>query len=43
MEVHSVLPEERARDENGKPLPWGYRYLEYVRVLPWIPRLSTSC
>ena len=25
-----MLPEERARDENGNFLPWGYRYLESV-------------
>lgn len=30
MEIHSVLPEERARDAQGDPLPWDYRYPEYV-------------
>lgn len=28
MEIHSVLPEERARDENNNFLPWGYRYAD---------------
>ncbi|KAI1617828.1 hypothetical protein EDD36DRAFT_13563 [Exophiala viscosa] len=31
MEIHSVLPEERARDHNGDPLPWGYRYADSAR------------
>ncbi|ERF71033.1 hypothetical protein EPUS_03313 [Endocarpon pusillum Z07020] len=31
MEVHAVLPEERARDEQGNILPWGYRYLDSSR------------
>lgn len=31
MEYHSVPPEERARDEDGNLLPWGYVYKEYVR------------
>ena len=31
MEIHSVLPEERARDAKGDPLPWGYRYPESSR------------
>lgn len=30
MEYHSVPPEERARDEDGNLLPWGYVYKEYV-------------
>ncbi|KAH0846841.1 hypothetical protein FOPE_11726 [Fonsecaea pedrosoi] len=30
MEIHSVLPEERARDPKGETLPWGYRYAESV-------------
>lgn len=34
MEIHSVLPEERARTEKGETLPWGYRYAEQVKVLP---------
>ncbi|OQE17959.1 hypothetical protein PENSTE_c019G04560 [Penicillium steckii] len=29
MEYHAVPPEERARDENGNLLPWGYVYKEY--------------
>lgn len=28
MEYHAVPPEERARDENGNLLPWGYVYKE---------------
>ncbi|KAK5944684.1 hypothetical protein PMZ80_001884 [Knufia obscura] len=28
MEIHSVLPEERARNEKGETLPWGYRYAD---------------
>lgn len=28
MEYHSVPPEERARDEKGNLLPWGYVYQE---------------
>ena len=28
MEIHSVLPEERAKDQKGDTLPWGYRYVE---------------
>jgi hypothetical protein len=28
MEIHSVLPEERAKDPKGETLPWGYRYAE---------------
>lgn len=28
MEIHSVPPEERATDENGNLLPWGYIYAE---------------
>jgi len=28
MEIHSVLPEERAKDPKGDTLPWGYRYAE---------------
>ncbi|ETN40063.1 uncharacterized protein HMPREF1541_04338 [Cyphellophora europaea CBS 101466] len=31
MEIHSVLPEERARDTKGDQLPWGYRYPESAR------------
>ncbi|EXJ80220.1 hypothetical protein A1O1_08362 [Capronia coronata CBS 617.96] len=31
MEIHSVLPEERARDQKGEPLPWGYRYADSAR------------
>ncbi|EHY57386.1 hypothetical protein HRR83_002870 [Exophiala dermatitidis] len=31
MEIHSVLPEERARDPKGEPLPWGYRYADSAR------------
>ncbi|RMZ86132.1 hypothetical protein DV737_g35, partial [Chaetothyriales sp. CBS 132003] len=31
MEIHSVLPEERARDSKGEPLPWAYRYAETSR------------
>jgi hypothetical protein len=31
MEYHSVPPEERARDEDGNLLPWGYVYKEYVQ------------
>ncbi|RMZ92611.1 hypothetical protein DV736_g154, partial [Chaetothyriales sp. CBS 134916] len=31
MEIHSVLPEERARDPKGEPLPWAYRYAETSR------------
>jgi hypothetical protein len=30
MEIHSVLPEERARDAKGETLPWAYRTLESV-------------
>lgn len=30
MEYHFVPPEERARDEKGNILPWGYVYKEYV-------------
>jgi hypothetical protein len=30
MEVHSVPVEERAFDEKGNRLPWGYVYSEYV-------------
>lgn len=30
MEYHSVPLEERARDEDGNLLPWGYVYKEYV-------------
>lgn len=30
MEYHFVPPEERARDEKGNLLPWGYVYKEYV-------------
>jgi hypothetical protein len=30
MEYHAVPPEERARDEQGNLLPWGYVYKEYV-------------
>ena len=33
MEIHSVLPDERAKDENNNVLPWGYRYLESVSPL----------
>ncbi|KAL9115642.1 MAG: hypothetical protein Q9227_000010 [Pyrenula ochraceoflavens] len=33
MEIHSVLPGERAHDESGKTLPWGYRYLDSTRNL----------
>jgi hypothetical protein len=32
MEYHSVPPEERARDEKGNLLPWGYVYKEYVSL-----------
>lgn len=28
MEYHAVPPEERARDEKGNLLPWGYIYKE---------------
>lgn len=38
MEIHSVLPEERARDPKGEPLPWGYRYSELV--MDFVPDLS---
>ncbi|KAJ9612027.1 hypothetical protein H2200_003622 [Cladophialophora chaetospira] len=31
MEIHSVLPEERARDTKGDTLPWGYRYADSSR------------
>ncbi|KAK5253517.1 hypothetical protein LTR40_011108, partial [Exophiala xenobiotica] len=31
MEIHSVLPEERARDQKGDTLPWGYRYADSAR------------
>ncbi|KIX10301.1 uncharacterized protein Z518_01383 [Rhinocladiella mackenziei CBS 650.93] len=31
MEIHSVLPEERARDPKGDTLPWGYRYTDSAR------------
>ncbi|KIW71474.1 hypothetical protein PV04_03634 [Phialophora macrospora] len=31
MEIHSVLPEERARDPKGDTLPWGYRYADSSR------------
>jgi hypothetical protein len=30
MEYHFVPPEERARDEKGNLLPWGYIYKEYA-------------
>lgn len=30
MEYHAVPPEERARDEKGNLLPWGYVYKEYA-------------
>lgn len=30
MEIHSVLPEERARTEKGEYLPWAYKYAEQV-------------
>jgi hypothetical protein len=33
MEIHSVLPEERAKDPQGGQLPWGYRYPESSRGL----------
>lgn len=33
MEIHSVLPEERAKDAQGGQLPWGYRYPESSRGL----------
>jgi hypothetical protein len=33
MEIHSVLPEERARDPKGETLPWAYRTLESVLPL----------
>ncbi|KAJ6179828.1 hypothetical protein N7519_010289 [Penicillium mononematosum] len=31
MEYHSVPPEERARDEDGNLLPWGYVYKDESR------------
>ncbi|CEJ59688.1 hypothetical protein PMG11_08300 [Penicillium brasilianum] len=31
MEYHAVPPEERARDENGNLLPWGYVYKDESR------------
>ncbi|KAJ5670625.1 uncharacterized protein N7477_005988 [Penicillium maclennaniae] len=31
MEYHAVPPEERARDENGNLLPWGYIYKDESR------------
>ncbi|KAJ5887506.1 hypothetical protein N7495_007547 [Penicillium taxi] len=31
MEYHAVPPEERARDENGNLLPWGYLYKDESR------------
>ncbi|KAJ5110072.1 hypothetical protein N7532_002717 [Penicillium argentinense] len=31
MEYHAVPPEERARDENGNMLPWGYIYKDESR------------
>ncbi|CAI7575620.1 unnamed protein product [Penicillium pancosmium] len=31
MEYHAVPPEERARDENGNLLPWGYVYKDETR------------
>ncbi|KAJ5143555.1 uncharacterized protein N7515_002342 [Penicillium bovifimosum] len=31
MEYHSVPPEERARDEHGNLLPWGYVYKDESR------------
>lgn len=34
MEYHFVPPEERARDEKGNILPWGYVYKEYVFLYP---------
>ncbi|KAF7715345.1 Uncharacterized protein PECH_001409 [Penicillium ucsense] len=33
MEYHAVPPEERARDENGNLLPWGYVYKDESRNL----------
>lgn len=33
MEIHSVLPEERARTEKGETLPWAYRYADSSRNL----------
>lgn len=30
MEYHFVPPEERAKDDKGNLLPWGYVYKEYV-------------
>ena len=30
MEYHFVPLEERAKDEKGNVLPWGYVYKEYV-------------
>lgn len=39
MEYHSVPPEERARDEDGNLLPWGYVYKEYAQ---WFLNLFAS-
>lgn len=37
MEYHAVPPEERAQDDKGNPLPWGYVYKECVtrHCRPW--------
>ena len=47
MEYHAVPPEERARDEKGNLLPWGYIYKECVNkviaptVYSWDTRTNT--
>ncbi|KIW26699.1 uncharacterized protein PV07_06510 [Cladophialophora immunda] len=40
MEIHSVLPEERARDPKGETLPWGYRYADSARNARQLPEES---
>ncbi|KIW96735.1 uncharacterized protein Z519_02126 [Cladophialophora bantiana CBS 173.52] len=40
MEIHSVLPEERARDPRGETLPWGYRYADSTRNARQLPEES---
>jgi hypothetical protein len=38
MEYHFVPPEERAKDDKGNLLPWGYVYKEYAPCLVSISR-----
>jgi hypothetical protein len=36
MEYHFVPPEERAKDDKGNLLPWGYVYKEWVYHLLYL-------